>query len=115
MNVLPNKRKMNKGRHIQIYSDDCTVCLNHIDNVEIGKCAGCTLEIIKFDCNSKFMKNGKYYVINVHPTTIIDEEIKIEGVPNFYWLCGDEFYSLLRKEFPLEKWIALFYSMFELL
>ncbi|MHA2250796.1 MAG: thioredoxin family protein [Candidatus Kariarchaeaceae archaeon] len=103
MNVLPNKRKLKKGRHIQIYSDDCTDCLEHIDNVEIGKCAGCTLEVIKFHNDSKFMKNNIDYEINVHPTTIIDEEIKIEGVPNFFWLCGDAFYSKLHKEYSLEK------------
>jgi len=36
-----------------------------------------------------------------HPTTIIDEEIRVEGLPPFLWICGNEFYNNLKKEYPL--------------
>jgi hypothetical protein len=97
-----NERK--KGKHIQVFSDGCSDCLNHIDNVEVGKCAGCHLEVHLFDpnSNSENLLISKYGIIT-HPTTIIDDEIKVEGIPNFYWLCGDEFYDELREKYALEN------------
>jgi len=91
-----------KGKHIEVFSDDCAACQMHITNVEIGKCAGCKLEIIDLNSIEADIqtKINNYGVIK-HPTTIIDQEIKVEGTPNFYWLCGDEFYDKLRKEYPL--------------
>ena len=98
-----NVTKRRKGKHIQIFSDGCPDCLSHIDNVEVGKCAGCFLEVHSIDLDSD-LENvfiTKYSIVS-HPTTIIDDEIKVEGVPSFYWLCGDDFYDKLKLEYPLK-------------
>ncbi|MHA2028323.1 MAG: thioredoxin family protein [Candidatus Kariarchaeaceae archaeon] len=94
---------MTKGKHIKIFSDDCTDCLEHIDNVSVGKCAGCLLEIFPFESEVKSVREqiDKYIIIQ-HPTTIIDDEIKVVGMPQFYWQCGDEFYSKLKHDYPLK-------------
>lgn len=92
-----------KGKHIQVFSDGCPDCLDHIANVEVGKCAGCKLEVFLVDENSVPLKEKlNKYSIKAHPTTIIDEEIKVEGLPTFYWMCGDEFYNKLKIEYPLK-------------
>lgn len=92
-----------KGKQIQVFSDGCSDCLDHITNVEIGKCAGCKLEIFLLDEESEQLKDKlNKYSIKTHPTTIIDEEIKVEGLPTFYWMCGDEFYNKLKIEYPLQ-------------
>ncbi|MHA2030859.1 MAG: thioredoxin family protein [Candidatus Kariarchaeaceae archaeon] len=96
-----NSRK--RGKHIQVFSDGCNRCQNHISNVEVGKCAGCKLEVHQFDLNSaKTNELSKKYNVSVHPTTIIDDEIKVEGMPKFYWQCGDDFYHNLKEDFPLK-------------
>ncbi|MCE7735984.1 MAG: thioredoxin family protein [Candidatus Heimdallarchaeota archaeon] len=92
-----------KGKHILVFSDGCSDCLDHISNVEVGKCAGCKLEVFSIDEDSEQLKDKLHkYNIKSHPTTIIDEEIKVEGLPTFYWMCGDEFYSKLKIEYPLQ-------------
>ena len=103
MTLENKKNQRKKGKHIQVFSDGCTECLSHIDNVEIGKCAGCKLEVHTFDPNS-ISENSliSKYGITTHPTTIIDEEIKVDGIPKFYWLCGDEFYNELKEKYPLK-------------
>ncbi|MHA1989662.1 MAG: thioredoxin family protein [Candidatus Hodarchaeales archaeon] len=99
---LPSKITQKKGKHIQIFTDNCSICEKHIINVEIGKCAGCKLEVFLINEESEMIQQKiKNYSISTHPTTIIDEEIKVEGMPSFLWMCGDEFYERLRKEFPL--------------
>ncbi|MHA1984567.1 MAG: thioredoxin family protein [Candidatus Hodarchaeales archaeon] len=91
-----------KGKYIQIFTDNCSICEKHILNVEIGKCFGCKLDVFSINEESVIIKEKlKNYQISNHPTTIIDEEIKVEGLPSFLWMCGDEFYERLRKEYPL--------------
>jgi hypothetical protein len=97
LNLIPRK----KGKHIQVFSDNCSSCLLHIDNVEIGKCAGCKLEVWQIN-DTLTQSRIKKYEITVHPTTIIDDEIKVEGIPKFLWMCGDEFYEKLKHEYPLK-------------
>ncbi len=41
------------------------------------------------------------YKIRVVPTIVIDGQIKVEGIPDFPWFCGDEFYNMLREKFPI--------------
>jgi len=93
-----------KGHYIQIFSDSCAICETHIKNVEIGKCATCTMDILLLDDQSNEIKEKiKNYRISVHPTTIIDNEIKVEGLPSFLWMCGDSFYEDLKKKHPFHK------------
>jgi hypothetical protein len=39
----------------------------------------------------------KEYDVKAVPTTIIDEEIKIVGIPDFPWICGDDLYKKPKK------------------
>jgi hypothetical protein len=42
------------------------------------------------------------YDVKTVPTTIIDCKIKVVGIPDFPWICGDDLYKKLRKDYPLE-------------
>jgi hypothetical protein len=33
------------------------------------------------------------------PTTVIDGNIKVVGIPDFAWRCGDELYQKLKREY----------------
>jgi hypothetical protein len=102
--ILQSKITRKKGKHIQIFTDNCSNCEKHKINVEIGKCLGCKLDVFFINEESEIVQEKiKKYSISTHPTTIIDEEIKVEGMPSFLWMCGDEFYEKLRKEFPLNN------------
>lgn len=104
MDVQLENKATKKGKHIKIFSDSCDACLSHIDNVEVGKCVGCLLEVFPFDKSPVDRADERAkFDIKVHPTTIIDDEIKVEGIPEFYWLCGDEFYDKLKLEYPLKS------------
>ena len=43
----------------------------------------------------------KRYGIRTVPTIVIDGRIKVEGIPDFPWVCGDEFYRMLELQYPL--------------
>jgi glutaredoxin len=43
----------------------------------------------------------KLYKITAVPTIVVDGRIKVVGVPDFPWFCGDDFYRFLEKNFPL--------------
>ncbi len=45
----------------------------------------------------------KNYGVRAVPTTIIDGSIKVEGIPDFPWICGDDLYKKLRKEYSLRR------------
>lgn len=45
----------------------------------------------------------KEYGITSVPTTIIDRSIKFVGIPDFPWICGDDLYMKLRKDYTLKK------------
>jgi hypothetical protein len=44
----------------------------------------------------------KNYGIKAVPTTIIDDIIKVVGIPHFPWICGDDLYKRLKHEYPLK-------------
>jgi len=88
-------------RHkIKIFSGNCKLCKKTISIVELGKCKDCELEILDVseDKNKELIKKFK---INAVPTIIIDDEIKIVGIPDFPWFCGEEFYEMLKTKFKL--------------
>jgi hypothetical protein len=45
---------------------------------------------------------GEYGITSV-PTTIIDGNIKVAGTPDFPWICGDDLYMKLKRDYPLKK------------
>lgn len=44
----------------------------------------------------------EYHVTSV-PTTIIDGNIRVVGIPDFPWICGEDLYLKLKKDHPLHK------------
>jgi Thioredoxin domain len=43
----------------------------------------------------------KEYDVKAVPTTIIDGKIKVVGVPDVPWICGDDLYKKIKREYPL--------------
>jgi glutaredoxin len=87
---------------IEIFSANCPLCKEVTDVIEIGRCQGC--EQVVYDTNSiteeiKMKMNN--YDIRAVPTTIIDGEIKVVGVPDFPWICGDDLYKMLKAKYPI--------------
>jgi hypothetical protein len=89
---------------IEIFSADCPLCREVTDVIEIGKCEGCKQVIYDVNRMSKEVKKKmKDYEIKAVPTTIIDGKIKVVGIPDFPWICGDELYNRLNKEFTFKR------------
>ena len=36
------------------------------------------------------------------PTTIIDGSIRVVGIPDFPWICGDDLYSKLKEQYSFK-------------
>lgn len=87
-------------RRITVFSGNCKLCKDVVQTVEVGKCRDCNLEVLDVNLPENARKI-KMYDIAAVPTIVIDEKIKIVGVPRFPWFCGDEFYSVLEKKYPL--------------
>ncbi len=95
---------MKQHHTIEIFSANCPLCKHVIDAIEIGKCEGCGMTI--YDVNNmteEIKAKMKNYGIQSVPAVIIDGEIKVVGIPDFPWICGDDLYKKLRKEYPLKR------------
>jgi hypothetical protein len=49
----------------------------------------------------------KYYDIKAVTTTIIDDVMKVLGIPDFLWICADDLYRKLELEYPLKEKISI--------
>ena len=96
---------MTRQHHsIEIFSANCPLCKHLTDDIQIGKCQGCNQIIYDVNNMTEEIKlKMKYYDVKAVPTTIIDGNIKVVGIPDFPWICGDDLYKKLKKEFPLTK------------
>ena len=45
----------------------------------------------------------KEYEITSVPTTIIDGSIKVVGIPDFPWICGDNLYRKLKRDYSVKE------------
>ena len=43
----------------------------------------------------------KNYDVRAVPTTMIDGDSKVVGIPDFPWICGDDLYRKLKAGYPL--------------
>lgn len=87
---------------LQLFVGGCPLCRQMANIVEVGKCAGCKLEV--FDLSKDFPKVEdlvKRYRIRAVPTLVIDGKIKIEGVPTFRLVCDDSTYKFLEENFRI--------------
>ncbi len=85
---------------IYVFSGDCKICNDTVRTVEVGKCKDCKLEVIDVNLESNKDKMKRYRITSV-PSIVIDDKIKVVGTPSFHWFCGDDFYSMLEKKYPL--------------
>lgn len=86
---------------IQIFSGGCKLCKDTADIVEVGKCKDCKMEVLDVGGSENRELVGSYNITAV-PSIVIDGKIKVVGVPNFPWFCGDEFYRMLERKYPLK-------------
>ena len=95
---------MKQHHTIEIFSANCLLCKHITEDILIGKCEGCNQ--IVYDVNHMTeeikLKMKKYNVRSV-PTTIIDGNIKVVVIPDFPWICSEDFYNKLKKEYLLNK------------
>src|SRR5918992_4276583 len=87
---------------IEIFSANCPLCKHITDDIQIGKCEGCNQVV--YDVNQmteEIKQKMKTYGIKSVPTTIIDGEVKVVGIPDFPWICSEDMYTKLKKDFPL--------------
>jgi hypothetical protein len=42
------------------------------------------------------------YGVNAVPTAVIDSEIKFVGIPDIPWICGDELYTKLKRDYHMQ-------------
>ena len=89
---------------IEIFSANCPLCRHIIEDIQVGKCEGCNQMV--YDINNITddieLKLRDYCVKSV-PTTIIDGKIKIVGIPDFPWMCSEDLYEKLKKDYPLQQ------------
>lgn len=95
---------MKQHHKIEIFSAECPLCKQIIDTIEIGKCEGCSLTTYDVNNMTEEIKvKMKDYGVKAVPTVIIDGKIKVLGIPDFPWICGEDLYKKLRKEYPLKR------------
>jgi protein-disulfide isomerase len=82
-----------------------TVLFAHItDDIQIGKCQGCNQIVYDINDISEGIKSKmRGYGVKAVPTIIIDGNIKVVGIPDFPWICGDDLYKKLKNEYPLKR------------
>jgi glutaredoxin 3 len=94
---------MKEHHMIEIFSANCPLCRHITDDIEIGKCEGCKQTVYNVNKMTNELKTKmKDYGINAVPTTIIDGKIKVVGIPDFPWVCGDDLYSRLKGQFSFK-------------
>jgi hypothetical protein len=89
---------------IEIFSANCPLCKHIIDDIQIGKCQGCNQIVYDVNnLNEDIKRKMKEYGITSVPTTIIDRNIKVIGIPDFPWIYCDDLYKKLKREYLLRK------------
>jgi Thioredoxin domain len=104
MHELPNITMKQQHHTIEIFSAGCPLCRHIFDDIQVGKCQGCNQTVYDVNRMTDEVKSKmKDYGITSVPTTIIDGSIKVVGIPNFPWICGEDLYLMLKSEYPLGK------------
>jgi glutaredoxin len=87
---------------IEVFTGGCSLCRKVVNIVTVGKCRDCIMLVFDVDSGDEEVKmKRKLYKITAVPTIVVDGRIKVVGVPDFPWFCGDDFYRFLEKNFPL--------------
>ena len=95
---------MKQHHLIEIFSANCPLCKHITDDIQIGKCEDCCNQIV-YDINNmteEIKVKMRDYDIKAVSTTIIDGNIKVVGVPDFPWICGDDLYTILKRDYSIK-------------
>ena len=94
---------MKQHHMIEIFSANCPLCKHITDDIEIGKCEGCKQVVYDVNNMTEDLKvKMKNYGVKAVPTTVIDGNIKVVGIPDFPWVCGDDLYKRLKDEYSFK-------------
>lgn len=85
---------------LDFFTAGCPLCNGFETQIELGQCGPCRLRIrdVRKPAARAAMRR---YGIRVVPTLVVDGKIRVEGPLNEPWVCGDAFYHMLEKRFPL--------------
>ncbi len=88
------------AHRIEVFTSDCPLCRDVVDEIEAGKCAGCELKVWNMSEN---LELSRKYGVRVVPTVIIDGEVKIEGRPDIPFVCSEETYLYFKDRYSLRR------------
>lgn len=92
------------AHNIEVFVGGCHICRKVVDMVTLGKCTGCKMDVISVDSqNGPDREKMQLYAITAVPSIVVDGRIKVVGIPQFPWFCGDDFYRFLEEKYPLSK------------
>ena len=88
---------------IEIFSANCPLCKHITDDIQIGKCEGCNQIIYDVNNMTKEIKvKMRDYDVKAVPTTVIDVNIKVIGIPDFPWIYGEDLYTKLKRDYSIK-------------
>ena len=100
--MTPLTDSTNVPHRIEVFTAGCALCREALDLVEAGKCGTCELAERNLAREPDAHEDARRrYGVRLVPTIVIDGRIKIEGAPDFPWICSDEFYQQLVEKYPL--------------
>jgi Thioredoxin domain len=88
---------------LEIFSANCPLCKHITNDIQIGKCEGC--DQIVYDVNNmteEIKVKMRDYGVKAVPTTIIDGKIKVVGIPDFPWICWEDLYTTLKRDYSIK-------------
>ena len=89
---------------IEVFTDDGPECREVLDMIEVGKCGKC--ELVERNVArepEKHREAAARYGVRTLPTIVVDGRFKVEGKPDFPWVCSDELLRLLEERYALRR------------
>ena len=94
---------MKQHHLIEIFSANRPLCKHITDDIQIGKCEGCNQIIYDVNNMTKEIKvKMRDYDVKAVPTTVIDVNIKVIGIPDFPWIYGEDLYTKLKRDYSIK-------------
>ncbi|MEM0481412.1 MAG: thioredoxin family protein [Nitrososphaerota archaeon] len=85
---------------IELFVGRCPLCEEARNILEVGKCSGCRLDIYDLAVQyASIREKIREYDIRCVPTIVIDGKIKVEGLPQFTFICSEELYRQLEMNY----------------
>jgi protein-disulfide isomerase len=91
---------MKQHHLIEIFSANCPLCKHITEDIQIGKCQGCNQ--IVYNMTQEIKVKMRDYGVKAVPTTVIDGKIKVVGIPDFPWICGEDLYTTLKRDYSIK-------------